>query len=166
MTDMIDGDALKTYLDEVILTFSTMDGHMDPETNGNERVKGALLALEQVRTELVHGRFTPKKRSVDDIVFVARDKVRRNDPGTSFEAATQQSPEGSRVLYRAIQILLSRGPHTDDEMMDALKAHDFPFTPSGLRTRRKELQVAGWVKDSGERRLSNAKQPSIVWELV
>lgn len=166
MTDTIDGDALKVYLDESILTFTTMDGHMEPGTNGNDRVAGALLALKQVRHELVAGRFSPKRQSPDDIVFVPRDKVRRYDPQTSFDAAVAQSPKQTKLLYHAIQILLSRKPHTDDEMMDALTKAGVPFTPSGLRTRRKELATAGWVKDSGERRLSNAKQQSTVWELV
>jgi len=164
--DTIDGTALKSYLEESILTFQTMSGHMEPGTNGNDRVKGALLALTQVHKDLVHGMFSPKKTSVDDIVFVPRDKVRKYDPDTSFEAATKQSPVKSQILYRAIQILLTRKPHTDDEMMDALNAAGIPFTASGLRTRRKELVTAGWVKDSGEKRLSNAKQPSIVWMLV
>lgn len=59
--DPVDGDVLKIYLDATILTFTTMDGHMEPGTNGNERVAGARLALEQVRSELLAGRFAPRE---------------------------------------------------------------------------------------------------------
>lgn len=165
MTGYVDKDLLLAYLDETLKTFAEIQGHVDPGAapGGNDRVNGAILALKQVQAEVTGGRFAPARVDPDAIVHIPRTKVRRKDPDTSWAAATQQSPQKSRLLYEAIQILLSREPMTDEEMIVALRRSNFPHTPSGVRTRRKELMNAGWVQDSGQRRATEAGSPSIVW---
>lgn len=163
--DPLDGDALRVYLNETITTFEAMAGRMEPGTNGNDRVDGALLALKQVRSEIVTGRFSPQRTPMGEITVPTRSKVRKYDPQTSFDAAVGQTPEKTRLLYNAIWILLSRAPLTDDEIQGALSRSRIPYSPSGVRTRRRELVDAGWVMATEEKRESANGSPSTVWAI-
>jgi len=87
-------------------------------------------------------------------------RVRTTDPSTS-KAAAASLPEG-RIRHSQEQVLavLRRGPATDSELVVALAGEQ---SPSGVRTRRKELVEKGLVRDSGDRvRLPSGRQ-SIVW---
>lgn len=92
--------------------------------------------------------------------------ARRYDPFTSWEAARSvlrisASQEAIRGLLRTF------GPMTDDELLCAYnneKGMPPRISPSGLRTRRKELVRAGIVEDSGERRELPSGRLGIAWK--
>ena len=165
MGDLLDADLLRAYLTEALTTFRTMDGRMDPATDGNAKVTGAIRALEQVQREVIAGRFHPPK--VDPASNrPAYTLARRTDSTTSLQAALEQTSEKRRALYAQIHAWLRLDPMTDDELLRAFTTLHIPHTPSGVRTRRRELVDAGWVTDSGRRRPSNAGRPSIVWQVT
>lgn len=102
-----------------------------------------------------------------------RTRVRANDRDTSWAAAAAQT-EGQvaavqRSIYEALEDL---GPMTDRELEDLVGA-----SPSSVRTRRRELEVAGWVTplldDRGAVVTQRAKlkggklsQPQTTWRAV
>lgn len=70
-----------------------------------------------------------------------RTLVRANDRSTSWEAATAQTAERrAQVMRQVMAALRSQGPMTDASLCDFVNA-----PPSSTRTRRRELEVAGWV---------------------
>lgn len=100
-----------------------------------------------------------------------RAVARRTDPGTSWAAANSISAERIRISQMVIlDILCKYGPATDGQIWDCLNrplfANYLRFSPSGARTRRKELVDKGLVKNSGETVLTTSRRKSIVWEAV
>lgn len=97
-------------------------------------------------------------------------RLKTRDPATSFAAALSNSTETAAQLYRAIYSMLfyNRYGLTDEEMLDRLE-HDVAFsvppTPSGVRTRRSEMEKAGWVCAAGTRATKTGRS-STVWKLV
>lgn len=96
-------------------------------------------------------------------------RVRRRDPGTSWDAAALVSHERSRLMYDAIYRTLASYEHpyrglTDHELEHMLKDLGHAWPASSIRSRRAELVEAGWVSDSGHRRDSNYGRKSIVWK--
>lgn len=76
-----------------------------------------------------------------------RGKVRARDRETSWEAASAQTNTKTAALQKIIYFeLLSHGPKTDEELLISI-AGRVKVTPSGIRTRRHELEVAGWVRE-------------------
>lgn len=110
-----------------------------------------------------------------------RGKVRGRDRETSWEAAKAQTNTKTAALQiRIYESLLSRGPATHEELLIRLGG---TATPSGIRTRAHELEVAGWVRpqdvdDEGELILAGehgsgiltrptlAGKPATVWRAV
>lgn len=89
-------------------------------------------------------------------------RARRNDPDTSHAAA--QSVRGLTGKQTAVLTCLKRAarPLTDQEMAllyEALRTdEEWPEqSPSGLRTRRKELVEKGHVVSIGKRRLDTGR---------
>lgn len=96
-------------------------------------------------------------------------RVQRPSQATSFAAAISQTPERAQQLYDRLHATYSAlGGLTDEEMLDTMKKYwdEDTFTPSGVRSRRAELVEAGWVVDSGVKRLTAARKSSIVWRLA
>lgn len=99
-------------------------------------------------------------------------RARRGDPSTSHDAAAGvEADERTWTHQRVVAILERHGPSTDQEIAHAYeymaRQYDWPpCSPSGLRTRRSELQRDGKVRDTGERRRTVAGRGSIVWALV
>lgn len=144
MTKLIDGDRLEAWLADQ----SGMD---------------ALL----IQLVLKDFEYQAPQTPMAEIKVSAREIVRRNDPGTSWESAWGVASEKRQRLFRGIYKLLSvLGPQTDDEILDHYEKSGAPFSESGLRTRRAELVKAGWIRDSGNKRASRHGGPSIVWEAV
>jgi hypothetical protein len=97
----------------------------------------------------------------DPTLFDAR--ARSTDPETSWDAARSISRDGLRENQAAVLRLLRRyGPLTDEQIGE-LYGHVPPQSPSGLRTRRHELQELGLVEDSGERARLRSGRQAIVW---
>lgn len=57
MNPKIEPNLLFAFLESSIASFIALDGNMEPGTNGNERVAGAILALKQVHAEAAAGSF-------------------------------------------------------------------------------------------------------------
>jgi hypothetical protein len=100
-----------------------------------------------------------------------RGKVRARDPETSWEAAARQTPTKTAALRARIYEALSGRPMTDEELL--ISAGRITSTsPSGVRTRRHELVLAGFVSelrdDDGQtvKRDTLGGSPSIVWQVA
>jgi len=91
--------------------------------------------------------------------------ARSTDPQTSWEAANSVTRFSITKTRAAIlRVLTNEGPLTDEQIAEQLA--DLSHTsPSGLRTRRKELVNAGMVRDSGQRKKMSSGRSAIVWEL-
>lgn len=173
MARYLDADRFRARLEEMqeSLTQSARERH---EADGADdptalRMDGGVANLHLLLTQLHHFEVDPskpKQTPIKDMRPPAKSKVRRMDPGTSFSAALAQTPEKTRGLYIAIRQILDRKPMTDEELLALFQSKHKSVTPSGVRSRRAELVDAGWVRDSGEKRLTAAGSPSIVWEAV
>jgi predicted transcriptional regulator len=89
--------------------------------------------------------------------------ARKTDPHTSLDAAKSLIAVRITETRKAILLVLKRSPDglTDEEIARNLG----PIaSPSGLRTRRKELVEAGLVFDTGRRRTTRSRRRTIVWE--
>lgn len=99
--------------------------------------------------------------------------MQRDARSGSFEAAVRQTKGKRAALYFAIREALNLlGPMTDEELLSRVKIHRQAVTPSGLRSRRNELVLAGWVTelrdDDGapvKKRNANGS-PCQVWRAV
>lgn len=87
-------------------------------------------------------------------LFNKPPRARATDPHTPHDAAasaaTKQSMGQSAVLY----VLRLYGPLTDEALLVRYAVHEQAGdvqhqSPSGIRTRRKELQLAGLVRAAG-----------------
>lgn len=99
--------------------------------------------------------------------------MQRDARSGSFEAAVRQTKGKRAALYFAIREALNLlGPMTDEELLSRVKIYRQAVTPSGLRSRRNELVLAGWVTelrdDDGapvKKRNANGS-PCQVWRAV
>lgn len=99
--------------------------------------------------------------------------ARTTDPHTSHDAAQSISRDQLRASQTAVlRVLREYGPTSDymlAENYDTARhmGYDLPRqSPSGLRTRRKELVAAGFVVDSGERVTLPSGRKAIVWQVA
>lgn len=93
--------------------------------------------------------------------------ARRTDPSTSHLAAASVRVSDLPAVKQAIVTLFAVcGPMTDEQLWDVWqqRIHSKPISPSGLRTRRRELADAGWIRDSGSKRPMSTGRMAIVWE--
>lgn len=101
--------------------------------------------------------------------------ARRTDPATSHEAAASLSSDKLRRSQEAVLRVLREGepftgkPMTDERLVEAyeqcvrLWQCQYPKqSPSGIRTRRKELVERGFVKAMGTTVLASGRR-AIVW---
>lgn len=104
-----------------------------------------------------------------------RARARTTDPATSHEAAASIAPEDLRASQRFVLDVFRRySPHRfcDESLIVhygyALKARHVVAaqSDSGIRTRRRELVDAGYLRDSGEKVVLPSGRRSIVWELA
>lgn len=85
--------------------------------------------------------------------------VRHSD--TSQSAAEQIRPSVGSLHKEIIGFLSGRGDGaTDDEMQ-----REMPMAPNTQRPRRRELELAGRLVDSGERRPTKSGRKATVWVL-
>lgn len=94
-------------------------------------------------------------------------RARYTDPLTSHQAARSIREEDLREQQRVILRLLREiGPLTDERILVWLHRNDYMLSPSGARTRRKELVDLGFVEDSGFRGKTASGRTTIVWQAV
>lgn len=95
--------------------------------------------------------------------------ARWSDPVTSHAAAKSLSEEKLRESQEAVLgvFRLWHTPMDDPLMIERYRGSVTPWqSPSGLRTRRKELVDLGYLEDSGERFIMPSGRKSIVWRLT
>lgn len=85
----------------------------------------------------------------------------RDHPATSHYAAERILPKTGTQRSRVLEAIRRQGGLTDEEIADRLG-----MNPSSVRPRRQELQKAGWVEDSGDRRPTASGAQAIVWTVV
>ena len=102
-----------------------------------------------------------------------RGAVRSRDPETSWDAAGLQDESKADLVKGVIVTLLKTyGPLTDEELVDHFEAYTFMHagvprvTPQNIRTRRKALQTAGQVRDTGRRAPTRAGATATVWAIA
>lgn len=112
--------------------------------------------------------------SGDQLPFVdAVPRARRTDPQTSHDAARSIDRRSLSDVHRMIGRLLAlHGPLTDESIaaLYAARALDDPkcrpVSPSGLRTRRRELVDAGLVEPTETVAYTAAGRRTTVWKLA
>lgn len=110
--------------------------------------------------------------------------ARSTDPSTSHLAAASVHPTASQVsvlvFFRhhddeALRWMDRTGGglplsflagYTDEALADAMEAQDTPLSPSRIRTARKELQRAGLLEPTGERRPTKRGRLADVYDLT
>jgi predicted ArsR family transcriptional regulator len=87
-------------------------------------------------------------------------RARRTDPDTSRHAAAKVASV-TDLIYAAF---VTYGPMTDDALCERLELPTRRWPTA--KTARSRLHKDGVLVDSGERRLSGAGRPMIVWALA
>lgn len=88
--------------------------------------------------------------------------ARATDPSTSHDPA--DSVENVLNVQHGILNVIARwGPKTDEDIAHLYKGPK--ASPSGLRTRRKELVAAGILRDSGRKQRLASGRSGIRWEI-
>jgi len=92
--------------------------------------------------------------------------ARATDPQTSHDAAASVDPRLTTRLQASILVTLHGldGPASHTELYES--HHAFAVSPSGFRTRVKELVDGGMVEDSGDRHVLPSGRNSIRWQLT
>lgn len=89
--------------------------------------------------------------------------ARTTDPETSHQAAESVTDLRDKQRH-VLAALAALGPSTDHQLVEDYAMLDLaPQSPSGIRTRRRELTDAGLVRDTGERRQLASGRNAIVW---
>lgn len=94
-------------------------------------------------------------------------RARTSDPVTSHLAALGVEQDLRRKQEHVLSMFLTHGRMTDEDLAKRYEATTLPQqSPSGLRTRRHELVLAGLVRDSGFKDQLDSTSLGIMWELV
>lgn len=114
-----------------------------------------------------------------DLPKPARAHARHTDPDTSHEAAESLDADTiTRSQAEVWAVLDYSGPCTDTALVTLYQYHDanrtdlpgygtvLPQSPSGIRTRRRELVEKGRVADTGHRLRLGSGRNAIVWKAV
>jgi hypothetical protein len=122
-------------------------------------------------TAFTHGMIyhQPERRTpIDELTPPpATARVRAWDVGLSWDAAVSILPEKAQRMYLAIYgILKLEGPMTDHEIRDLMTKKNFKHSYSGVSARRVELERAGWVRKTGETRITVNGHQAAVYEAV
>jgi hypothetical protein len=54
-------EKFEAYINAALQTFAELDGHLEPGTDGNDRVKGALVTLQRIKYDIDSGIFSVEK---------------------------------------------------------------------------------------------------------
>lgn len=85
-------------------------------------------------------------------------KLRANAPDTSRAAAVRALPKSGSARTKVYETILTSGGLTDEQIVVLTG-----LSPNSARPRRKELQEAGLIFDSGQRRNTATGSKAIVW---
>lgn len=90
--------------------------------------------------------------------------TRWSDPATSYQAAASVDlTKGQKIVMTAFR---TRRSMTDDELIAQIAKLGLKLSPSGCRSRRKELVEIGLIRDSGVKEKTTSHRSTIVWEIV
>lgn len=105
----------------------------------------------------------PGQTSIMDIEPLAY--ARTTDPETSHAAASSISSDAIRKSQQIVlDHLAAHGPMSDTQLVHNLTTWSLELmSPSGIRTRRRELTDLGFVEDSGGRVTLQSGRKAIVW---
>lgn len=93
-----------------------------------------------------------------------KQMTRWSDPATSLlAAASVDLTKGQKIVMAAFRV---RNSMTDDELIAQVVALGLKLSPSGCRSRRKELVELGILRDSGVKEKTQSKRLTTVWEVV
>lgn len=104
--------------------------------------------------------------------------ARRTDPSTSQAAAASLTGQQlRRSQAEVLEVLRRYGPCTDVALVEFYEAAAAvgmrvgadliaPQSPSGIRTRRRELQTLERVRDTGQRVRLQSRRMAVVWEVT
>lgn len=93
-----------------------------------------------------------------------KQMTRWSDPVTSLTAAASVDlTKGQKIVMSAFR---TRRSMTDDELIAQVAKLGLKLSPSGCRSRRKELVEKGFLRDSGVKEQTAAHRGTIVWEVV
>lgn len=93
-----------------------------------------------------------------------KQMTRRFDPITSFQAAaTVDLTKGQKIVMSAFRV---NNNMTDDELIAQVIDLKLKLSPSGCRSRRKELVELGLLRDSGAKAKTASGRQTIIWELI
>jgi hypothetical protein len=109
-----------------------------------------------------------ERTPIAEIKVPVSRRVRARSEATSWDAAVSIGTEKGRQTFQRIYGILTQfGALTDSQISDMYKnMYNDPVSPSGLRSRRAELVVAGWVKATGNRRKNHRGRDEMVWEAL
>lgn len=116
------------------------------------------------------GRLDPRSRKLKDwrrgeSRRSGQPVARSSDPETSHQAA--RSVRGlSHTHQLVLRTFRLAGELTDEELAARFLAGGITISPSGLRSRRRELVDQRRLVDSGRRRRTRAGRATIVWKLA
>lgn len=96
----------------------------------------------------------------DQLNFPDSTMTGRDHPQTSFDAAGRALPKSGTQRRAVYQYIVWSGWHgvSDDDLAEGLS-----LSPNSVRPRRKELQQAGLIVDSGRRARNRGGNPVILW---
>lgn len=90
--------------------------------------------------------------------------TRWSDPLTSFLAARSVDlTKGQKIVMSAFRAKRSM---TDDQLIAQVSINGDKLSPSGCRSRRKELVEIGVLRDSGTKQKTASGRLTIVWEIA
>jgi hypothetical protein len=101
----------------------------------------------------------PEKRS-RRIFDPAPGKAHRGAGDTERAAAEAIAPRTGTARWKVL-VALSERPMCNEELADATGLYLYTAAP-----RCTELRDSGLIEDSGERRRTHSRQPSIVWRIT
>ena len=107
------------------------------------------------------------EQGVQESLLEPYKRTRKGDPETSL-AAAESVTKITEKQEAVLGLIRGRGPFTDEELSVAYD-QGVPFglprqSPSGLRTRRSELERRGLVRWTGEHRKLASGRMARVWE--
>ncbi len=90
--------------------------------------------------------------------------TRQSDPDTSLKASQSITGEAKEASERfVLHALKSHGPLTDEMLLHVAAQHGEHWSPSRIRTARKQLVDKGLVEDSGIKARTDSGRLAIEW---
>lgn len=83
---------------------------------------------------------------------------------TSDRAARRQDADvGESIRARVMHVLRTRGPSTQEEILDVFTEKGWDASPQGVRSRCVELARCGLAQDTGGLRADRKGRSNIIW---